>query len=71
MIKLVSVVDDMRQHYHDYQKSLELHLGAIVKYELKKILDEKVGELGLYGDDEKEEQLIPVSKFQVGLDEMK
>ena len=63
--KLTSLIDDMGQHFAGYRESLEKNLAAIIKYEIRQIVDFKMGELGLVTDDKQEELLEPVNKMRI------
>ena len=63
--KLTSLIDDMGQHFAGYRESLEKNLAAIIKYEIRQIVDFKMGELGLVTDDKQEELLEPVNKMKI------
>ena len=62
-VKLNAIMDDMQQHFSDYRELMTSHLAAILKDELKKVIDLSLNELGFRTDDKKEDLLEPVSKF--------
>ena len=69
--KLTPLLTDMRQHYSDYRLSLQGHLAAILKFELKLIIDNKLGQLGLDADDKNAQLLEPISVIRSELDDFK
>ena len=57
--RLTLIVDDMSQYFSDYRKLVTSHLGAIMKDELRKLLDTRMAQLGFDADEKKTELLEP------------
>ena len=60
--KLSPLIEDMSQGFADYRSSLMRHMGAIMKDQIKLIIDFKLSDIGFIGDDKNPELLEPVSK---------
>ena len=50
--KLVPLVEDMSQRFSDYRLSMQTHLAAMLKRQLKIMIDFKMGQIGLDADDQ-------------------
>ena len=61
--KMHTVLDNMRNEFANYKLMVAKHLGAIMCSELKRLIDQRMVELGLEGDDQSEELLEPKSNF--------
>ena len=70
-VKLTPLLTDMRQHFSNYRLSLQTHLEAILKFELKLIIDQKLGQLGLNSDNKNAQPLEPISVISSELENFK
>ena len=60
--KLSPLIEDMSQGFADYRSSLMRHMGAIMKDQIKQMIDTKLSDVGFLGDDKNPDLLEPVSK---------
>ena len=51
--KLNPITEDMSQHFSGYREQVTSHIGAMIKDELRKIIDLRMGELGFNLDERK------------------
>ena len=62
--KLTPIVNDMSQYFSDYRQLVTSHLSAIMSFELKKVIDARLKELGLPTGEKMLEPIGPRSKFE-------
>ena len=62
-VKLNAIMDDMQQHFSGYRELITSHVAAILKDELKKVIDLSLNELGFRTDEEREDLPEPVSNL--------
>ena len=63
----------MHQHFESYRQTLIRHLEEILKDIVQVVIATKMESLGvqLEEKEQKNEELLPVSAFQVGIDQMR
>ena len=69
--KLSPITEDMSEHFSEYRKQVTSRVGALIKAELKQIIDVRMGELGFDADEGDADLLEPVSKLQEVTDKLK
>ena len=58
------LLDNMTQNYADYRTMLKLHLGSVMRAELKTLVDSRVSDAGLGGDVDQKQLHEPISKIE-------